>query len=72
MLRLEDGFFFKPKHVANLIKTVLAESFYSERIVCPTAAHLLNNMNEVLLTFGTCLFLYWLGMNSPDRYFVAL
>jgi len=57
---------FKPKHVAKLIKTILAESFYSEWIVCPAAAHLLNNMNELLLTFGTCLFLYWLGMNSSD------
>jgi len=47
---------FKPKHVAKLIKTILAESFYSEWIVCPAAAHLLNNMNELLLTFGTCLF----------------
>jgi hypothetical protein len=60
------AFFFKPKHVAKLIKTVLAELFYSERIVCSAAAHLLSNMNEALLTFGTCLFVYWLGMNYPD------
>lgn len=57
---------YRPNHVAKLIKIVLAGSFYSEWIVCPAAAHLLSNMNEVLLTSGTCPSFYWLGMNSTD------
>jgi hypothetical protein len=48
---------FKPKHVSKLIKNVLSEPFYSEWIVCPSAAHLLSNRNEVLLTLDVPVFI---------------